>query len=45
VIFEGIFGLIFDFMIRGVFLRFLPWIWVLGRASSSTSNLGVNPWL
>jgi hypothetical protein len=35
----------FDFMIWGVFLRFLPWIWVLGWASSSTSNLGVNPWL
>jgi hypothetical protein len=45
VIFEGIFGLIFDFTIWGVFLWFLMWIWVLGRASLSTSNLEVNTWL
>jgi hypothetical protein len=45
MILGGIFGPIFDFVIWGVFLQFLPWIWTLGWASSSTNNLGVNPWL
>jgi hypothetical protein len=43
VIFEGIFGPIFDLVICGVFRQFLLWVWVLGQASSSTSNIGVNP--
>jgi hypothetical protein len=45
VIFGGIFATIFDFTIWRVFLRFISWIWVLGRASSSISNIRVNPWL
>jgi hypothetical protein len=39
------FRLIFIREFGGVFLQFLPCIWVLGWVSSSNSNLGVNPWL
>jgi hypothetical protein len=45
VIFGGIFCPIFDLTICEVFLRFLLWLYVIGRASSYTSKHGVNPWL
>jgi hypothetical protein len=43
--FQSIFAQFFICGLGGVFLWFLSWIWVIGWTSSSTSNLGVNPWL
>jgi hypothetical protein len=43
--FWSIFAWFFIHEFQGVFLRFLPCIWVLGWGLSSTSNIGVNPCL